>query len=48
MTIEGDDENIPLGPATRCDEMDHFAAILRDLGASQPIAAHRSPSQVTP
>ena len=29
------------GPATRCDEIDHFAAILRVLGAcspSQPIA----------
>ena len=31
----------PIGPATRCDEIDHFAAILRVLGASQPIAAHR-------
>ena len=28
------------GPATRCNEKDHFAAILRVLGASQPIAAH--------
>ena len=30
-----------IGPATRCDEIVHFAAILRVLGASQPIAAHR-------
>ena len=28
----------PIGPATRCDEIGHFAAILRVLEASQPIA----------
>ena len=31
----------PIGLATRCDEIGHFAAILGVLGASQPIAAHR-------
>ena len=30
-----------IGPATRCDEIEHFAAILLLLEASQPIAAHR-------
>ena len=32
----------PIGPATRCDEMGHFAAILKVLEASQTIAAHRN------
>ena len=27
-----------VGPATQCDEIDHFAAILRVLEASQPIS----------
>ena len=31
----------PQGPATRCDEMGHFAAILKLLEPSQTIAAHR-------
>ena len=30
-----------LGPATRCDEMYHFTAILRLLEASQATADHR-------
>ena len=30
--------NRTIGPATRCDEIDHFAAIWRVLEASQPIA----------
>ena len=30
-----------IGPATRCDEMNHFVVIFRVLEASQPIAAHR-------
>ena len=29
------------GPATRCDEIDHFPAILKLLEPSQTIAAHR-------
>ena len=40
------DESI--GPATRCDEKGHFAAILRHLEASQTLAVHRRPSQVSP
>ena len=30
-----------IGPATRCDEMGHFAAILKLLEPSQTIAAYR-------
>ena len=30
-----------IGPATRCGKIDHFAAILKVLEASQSIAAHR-------
>ena len=32
---------MPIGPATRCDEIDYFPSILSVLGASQPSAAHR-------
>ena len=39
---------ISLGPATQCDEKGHFAAILRHLEASQTLADHRRPSQVSP
>ena len=33
--------SVSLGPATRCDKMVHFAAILEVLEASQAIADHR-------
>ena len=32
---------LAIGPATRCDEMRHFAAILKLLEPSQTIAAYR-------
>ena len=31
-----------IGTATRCDEIDYFAAILKTLEPSQPIAEHRN------
>ena len=34
--------NVCIGPATRCDEMGHFAAILKGLEAWQPIEAHHN------